>query len=246
MSSLYSFGIGIGTKNRRGEWLEVFYPTPLLNPPKELVSVITSSLGANSGDIEPTTDQLSALHSALNHNGYSELASSIKALIESSRPVSATLLTADIPPTSVPQGYLKLHLLSHRLVKPHETELAGIFGVLKNVAWTSAGAIDVEELPDRLLQARVDGQPLTVDSVDKFLEEIGIRFLTNVKQQHTRKSSVCPLPVRGGDGGEVAEFDKLLLVLATGTELGQVRASESEHTRTASSPASGAPRCACS
>ena len=43
MSSLYSFGIGIGTKNRRGEWLEVFYPTPLLNPPKELVSVITSS-----------------------------------------------------------------------------------------------------------------------------------------------------------------------------------------------------------
>jgi len=79
-----------------------------------------------------------------------------------------------------------------------------------------------------------------IDTVDKFLEEIGIRFLTNVKQQHTRKSSVCPLPVRGGDGGEVAEFDKLLLVLATGTELGQVRASESEHTRTASSPASGA------
>ena len=72
MSSLYSFGIGIGTKNSRGEWLEVFYPTPLLNPPKDLVSVITSSLGANSGDMEPTTDQLSALHSALNHNGYSE------------------------------------------------------------------------------------------------------------------------------------------------------------------------------
>ena len=66
MSSLYSFGIGIGTKNSRGEWLEVFYPTPLLNPPKDLVSVITSSLGANSGDMEPTTDQLSALHSALN------------------------------------------------------------------------------------------------------------------------------------------------------------------------------------
>ena len=79
-----------------------------------------------------------------------------------------------------------------------------------------------------------------IDTVDKFLEEIGIRFLTNVKQQHTRKSSVCPLPVRGGDGGEVADFDKLLLVLDTGTELGQVRASESEHTRTASSPASGA------
>ena len=187
MSSLYSFGIGIGTKNRRGEWLEVFYPTPLLNPPKELVSVITSSLGANSGDIEPTTDQLSALHSALNHNGYSELASSIKALIESSRPVSATLLIADIPPTSVPQGYLKLHLLSHRLVKPHETELAGIFGVLKNVAWTSAGAIDVEELPDRLLQARVDGQPLTVDSVDKFPKMVDYVVPSGIRIADTRR-----------------------------------------------------------
>ncbi|MBT6422834.1 MAG: 2,3,4,5-tetrahydropyridine-2,6-dicarboxylate N-succinyltransferase, partial [Porticoccaceae bacterium] len=168
MSSLYSFGIGVGTKNGRGEWLEVFYPAPLLSPPKDLVSVITSSLGAESGDIEPTTDQLSALYSALNHNGHSELASTIKVLLESNRPVSATLLSLNTAPTSVPQAFLKLHLLSHRLVKPHETELTGIFGVLKNVAWTSAGAIDIEELPDRLLQARVDGQPLSVDSVDKF------------------------------------------------------------------------------
>ena len=78
MSSLYSFGIGVGTKNSRGEWLEVFYPAPLLNPTKELGSIITSSLGAESGDIEPTTDQLSALHSALDYNGHTDLAKSVK------------------------------------------------------------------------------------------------------------------------------------------------------------------------
>lgn len=168
MSSLYSFGIGVGTKNSRGEWLEVFYPAPLLNPTKELGSIITSSLGAESGDIEPTTDQLSALHSALDYNGHTDLAKSVNVLLESNRPVSVTLLTSDTAPSSVPQGYLKLHLLSHRLVKPHRTDLSGIFGVLKTVAWTSAGAIDIEELPGKLLQARLDGKPLSVNSVDKF------------------------------------------------------------------------------
>jgi 2,3,4,5-tetrahydropyridine-2-carboxylate N-succinyltransferase len=43
----------------------------------------------------------------------------------------------------VPEAYLKLHLLSHRLVKPHGTNLQGLFGILPNVAWTSEGAIDI-------------------------------------------------------------------------------------------------------
>ena len=44
-----------------------------------------------------------------------------------------------MPPSSVPEAYLKLHLLSLRLVKPNETNLEGIFGILHTVAWTSAG-----------------------------------------------------------------------------------------------------------
>lgn len=61
-----------------------------------------------------------------------------------------------------------------------------------------------------------------VDTVDKFLEEIGIRFLTKVKQQNSRKSSMCPPPGLSCGGNEAASLhDKLLLVLTTGTELGQ-------------------------
>jgi 2,3,4,5-tetrahydropyridine-2-carboxylate N-succinyltransferase len=80
----------------------------------------------------------------------------------------ATAFAENTAPTSVPQGYLKLHLLSHRLVKPHGTDLTGIFGVLKNCAWTNVGAIDIEELPARQLEARLAGQPISVDCVDKF------------------------------------------------------------------------------
>ncbi len=168
MSNLYSFAIGVGTKNSNGEWLEVFYPSPLLNPEQTVCDILELSLGIKSGEIEPSTEQLAALQSALSHNGYSDLAASVEQLAASKRPVVAVLMTDDLPPTSVPQGYLKLHLISHRLVKPHGTDLTGVFGALKNVAWTSEGAIDIEELPDRQLAARMAGQPLTVNCVDKF------------------------------------------------------------------------------
>lgn len=168
MSNLYSFAIGVGSKNSRGEWLEVLYPAPLLNPEQGISDIVAVSLGLTNGEIEPSSEQLAALQSALTHNGYSDMAATIEQLAASSRPVVAVALAENTPPTSVPEGYLKLHLLSHRLVKPHGTDLTGIFGTLKNIAWTSAGAIDIEELPERLLQARMAGQPLSVNCVDKF------------------------------------------------------------------------------
>ena len=56
-------------------------------------------------------------------------------------------------------AYLRLHLLSHRLVKPHEINLDGIFGVLPNVAWTSAGPVDPAAA---LLQALEHDRPALV------------------------------------------------------------------------------------
>lgn len=45
----------------------------------------------------------------------------------------------DEPIKDAADAYLRLHLLSHRLVRPNELNLDGIFGKLANVAWTSAG-----------------------------------------------------------------------------------------------------------
>ena len=47
-------------------------------------------------------------------------------------------------PTNVPEVYLKLHLISLRLVKPNQTNLDGIFGILPNVAWTSIGPLLIQ------------------------------------------------------------------------------------------------------
>src|SRR5580765_7129663 len=72
-----------------------------------------------------------------------------------------------VPPRDVPDAYLRLHLFSHRLVRPHGLNLDGIFGVLTNVAWTSAGPCPVDDFEATRLRLRAQG-PLQVFGVDKF------------------------------------------------------------------------------
>ncbi len=71
-------------------------------------------------------------------------------------------------PKDATDVFLRLHLLSHRLVKPHGLNLEGIFALLSNVVWTSAGACEVEGFDNvrRGLQNKYGN--LTVYSVDKF------------------------------------------------------------------------------
>lgn len=71
-------------------------------------------------------------------------------------------------PADAKDAYLRLHLLSHRLVKPHGQSLDGIFGLLANVVWTSVGPCAVEgfELTRAKLKAKYG--TITVLSVDKF------------------------------------------------------------------------------
>jgi 2,3,4,5-tetrahydropyridine-2-carboxylate N-succinyltransferase len=168
-TSLFSLAFGVGTQNRQGAWLEVFYAQPLINPSAELIAAITPVLGYTGGNqaITFSIDQASKLADALKSVD-AEQAALLTRLAESHKPLVATLIAEDAALTSTPEAYLKLHLLSHRLVKPHGVSLAGIFPLLPNVAWTSQGAIDLTELAPRQLEARLKGELLEVFSVDKF------------------------------------------------------------------------------
>jgi 2,3,4,5-tetrahydropyridine-2-carboxylate N-succinyltransferase len=72
------------------------------------------------------------------------------------------------PPRDAPDAYLRLHLLSHRLIRPHEADLSGVFGVLNNVAWTSHGPVDPAALAAVRMRFRAAGEPFAVASIDKF------------------------------------------------------------------------------
>src|SRR4051812_26312537 len=82
--------------------------------------------------------------------------------------VTTVIDDLDQPPADVADAYLRLHLLSHRLVRPHEVNLDGVFGVLPNVAWTSLGPVDVARVDDVRLRCRAHGRHLEVYGVDKF------------------------------------------------------------------------------
>ncbi|MGQ7246745.1 2,3,4,5-tetrahydropyridine-2,6-dicarboxylate N-succinyltransferase [Halomonas sp. V046] len=167
---MLSFALGIGSQNTQGDWLEVYYPAPLLNPDASLTAAAAKVLDAPAGNaaVSFLPEHCAALAEALRDAGHPVQADLAASLAASQRPLVATFLSEDLPPQTAPEVYLKLHLLSHRLVKPHGVDLTGMFGLLRNIAWSSEGPIDIEELPARRLKARLEGRPLSVDCVDKF------------------------------------------------------------------------------
>ena len=73
-----------------------------------------------------------------------------------------------VAPKDVVDVYLRLHLLSHRLVKPHGINLDNIFTILPNVVWTSVGACEINTFDQVRLALQNKYGNLTVYSVDKF------------------------------------------------------------------------------
>ena len=91
---------------------------------------------------------------------------------DDARGVTRELVSLEIDLTAAPKdakdAYLRLHLLSHRLVKPHGQSLEGIFGLLTNVVWTSAGPCAVDGFEATRAKLKAKYGHVSVFSVDKF------------------------------------------------------------------------------
>ena len=87
----------------------------------------------------------------------------------------------DAPPAGTPDAYLRLHLLSHRLVRPRGLNLDGIFGSLPNVVWTSAGPCAIEGFERVRTRLRARGGHLTIFGVDKFPRMVDYVVPTGVR-----------------------------------------------------------------
>ena len=153
------FAIGMGSKNSKGEWLEVYYPKNLINPSESIVRKAKELIGYKSANFTgPVPQELLTEDNSLSTN-FSKLEEEKSVLV---------IVDSEKPPNDVPSSYLRLHLLSHRLVKPNEINLEGIFGLLPTVAWTSDGPKDPNELDDILSKKRVNNESLHIHSLDKF------------------------------------------------------------------------------
>ena len=139
--TLAAWGHGLATFAADGTVLDVWFPIPALGT-KPADAVVPVELTALEGNDD------------------------VRGVRREVRTVEIADLS--VGPASAEDAWLRLHLLSARLVQPHGQSLDGIFGLLANVVWTSAGPCAVEgfELTRARLQAA--GQHVTVFGVDKF------------------------------------------------------------------------------
>ncbi|MCJ8314482.1 MAG: 2,3,4,5-tetrahydropyridine-2,6-dicarboxylate N-succinyltransferase, partial [Pseudomonadales bacterium] len=182
----YALALGTATKNKDGKIIEAYFPAPLLNPSSDLIAKVSSITGYTAGNVdieiskEKATQLASAFEDDLNKSFAKKAATSNVDLV-------LVVLAADEKPSSIAEGFLKLQLISHRLVKPHGTVLDGIFGLLHNIAWTNQGPIDLPELSERQIDARLNGETLTVDCVDKFPKMTNYIVPSGVRIAHTAR-----------------------------------------------------------
>ncbi|TDW66485.1 2,3,4,5-tetrahydropyridine-2,6-dicarboxylate N-succinyltransferase [Kribbella pratensis] len=139
-NAVHAWGYGLATVTTAGDVLDVWYPAP--------------ALGARPEDTKAPAELIAA-------EGHDDLR-------QVRREVVAIQIVLDEAPNGTADAYLRLHLLSHRLVRPHGVNLDGIFAALPNNAWTSLGPVPVDEIENVRLRARAAGQHLGVTSVDKF------------------------------------------------------------------------------
>ena len=146
-----AWGDGLATVTEAGRVLDTWYPAPVLGSADGAGGPGTRELGINAAPPD-----LAAAARRDERRGVRII------------PVRTVIESLAQPPEDTQDAYLRLHLLSNRLIRPHEADLTGLFGVLPNVAWTTHGPIDPATLPAVRLRFRAAGRQLTVTSVDKF------------------------------------------------------------------------------
>jgi 2,3,4,5-tetrahydropyridine-2-carboxylate N-succinyltransferase len=134
-------GWGLTTLTPDGTVLDTWFPTPLLGAAPQ-GSTAPSELTALSGD-----DELRGVRREVRLVSIDDLAAA---------------------PADTADAWLRLHLLSARLVRPHGLSLDGVFGLLTNVVWTSAGPCAVDGFELTRARLRAAGQHVSVFGVDKF------------------------------------------------------------------------------
>ena len=152
MDERAAWGFGLATVTRHGDVLDVWFPQPALgNPPDGVTAPIELAKLAGKDKARKVTQ-------------------------------AVVLVVADLDaaPADTADAYLRLHLLSHRLVTPNSICLDGIFAVLPNVVWTNHGPCPVEGFEQTRARLRARG-PVTVFGIDKFPRMVDYVVPTGVR-----------------------------------------------------------------
>ncbi|MET9630607.1 2,3,4,5-tetrahydropyridine-2,6-dicarboxylate N-succinyltransferase [Lentzea sp. NPDC006480] len=157
-----AYGIGLATVTPDGTVLDTWYPSPALT---DAPAEVAAEVAAESAGLTTTRVSSAEVAEALGESAAKLLGEDPERNVE----VVGVKVTTDLtqPPRDTYDVWLRLHLLSHRLIKPHGANLDGLFGLLTNVVWTNHGPCAVDGFEQTRTRLRVRG-PVTVYGIDKF------------------------------------------------------------------------------
>jgi 2,3,4,5-tetrahydropyridine-2-carboxylate N-succinyltransferase len=147
-----AWGWGLASIHSSGQVLDTYFPSP--------------RLGRSDGSAAPVTFISAAVDDAAR---------------EVRTEVVHAEIDLDAPPATTSDAYLRLHLLSHRLVRPRSMNVDGIFSSLPNVVWTSAGPCAIDGFERVRTRLRARGGHLTIFGVDKFPRMVDYVVPTGVR-----------------------------------------------------------------
>ena len=160
-----AWAVGIATLTDDGRVLDTWYPEPRLGY-EDGVRAIGEDVGHQGGSLTHETDRGQAFRAFkvdLSHLTGADESRRVQRI-----PVATFIEDLDAAPIDAHDVYLRLHLLSHRLVRPHGLNMDGVFGLLANVVWTNHGPCAVEDFEQVRMHLRATNQHVTVFGIDKF------------------------------------------------------------------------------
>ncbi|WP_461122636.1 2,3,4,5-tetrahydropyridine-2,6-dicarboxylate N-succinyltransferase [Saccharothrix stipae] len=158
-----AYGVGLATVTPTGAVLDTWFPAPSLGTAEPGVALLSSA-------------EVSA---SLGEAAAKQLGADVERDVEVVG-VRVGIGSLSDAPSSTYDVWLRLHLLSSRLVRPHGANLDGVFGLLNNVVWTNFGPCAVDGFEQTRLRLRARG-PVTVYGIDKFPRMVDYVVPTGVR-----------------------------------------------------------------
>ena len=162
MKNFPLIGLGIATVGASGKTLDTFFPCISFKDSEDEFShhykVWNALMAENVTEIKDV-DQL---------NLQNEILNDVISNLDQGKTLILCRILENKPIETVEEAYLKLHLISYKHFVPNSLNLENLFDSLQNVAWTSRGPIELDDIDKRILLSHKNNESLEIKSVDKF------------------------------------------------------------------------------
>ena len=162
MNNFPLIGLGIASKGTSGNILEAFYPCISFKNGEDKISLMYENWDALM------SQNVTEIKDVAQLNLQDKNLTSIIGDLDKNKTLVLCRILDNHPIESIEEAYLKLHLISYKHFLPNSLNLDNLFDCLLNLVWTNQGPIELDEIEEKILSAKINNQSLEIKSIDRF------------------------------------------------------------------------------